>query len=57
VVWVEWAPVRQATGNDACRSCSRAAIIVAVDWDQFRALFGLTLSGRWSRAIERLGST
>jgi hypothetical protein len=31
-----------------------AAIIVAADW---RALFGLTLSGRWSPAIEWRGST
>ena len=29
-----------------------AAIMVAADWGYSRVLFGLTLSGRWSRAIE-----
>jgi hypothetical protein len=31
--------------------------MVAADWEYFRVLFGLTLSGRWSRAIEWRGST
>jgi hypothetical protein len=46
---------RQRNGGTATkRAWSRAAVIVAADW---RALFGLTLSGRWSRAIEWRGST
>ena len=56
-------PVRRAAGNDACgplttevnrKEGSSAALTVATDW---RSLFGLTLSGRWSRAIEWRGST